>query len=87
MGKLLSKSVKNKADTLHELYKDKFTENFDQNKQFFNSLSIPYSKKVRNLLVGYITRTIMQQKRLQELQAKALQPVAPVAREAAPVKA
>lgn len=87
MGKLLSKSIKNKADTLLELYKEKFNDNFENNKRMFNEFKIPYSKKVRNLLIGYITRLIVQQKKLQALQAKALQPPAPVPKEALVQKA
>ena len=56
MGKAVPKGIKTKANTLVKLYKDKFSIDFEKNKKFIDSLSLPLPKLTRNLLAGFITK-------------------------------
>jgi len=56
MGKILTSGLKNKALEVYKLYPDKFSTDFDHNKQVLNELEIPFSKKVRNVIAGYLCR-------------------------------
>ena len=56
MGKAVPKGIKSKANTLVKLYKDKFSIDFEKNKKFIDSLSLPLPKLTRNLLAGFITK-------------------------------
>lgn len=56
MGKAVPKGIKSKANTLVKLYKDKFSADFEKNKKFIDSLSLPLPKLTRNLLAGFITK-------------------------------
>ena len=65
MGKILTKTLKNKALEVHAVFTDKFNDNFEDNKQFMRSLELPYSKKVQNVMSGFLTRHV---KKLQKIQ-------------------
>ena len=56
MGKAVPKNIKSKANTLLAMYPSEVSEDFDKNKQFINSLGMPLSKEVRNLIAGFLTR-------------------------------
>ena len=56
MGKLLSKSIKSKAETLLELYKEKFNTDFENNKRKVEELTDVRSRMMRNRIAGYVTR-------------------------------
>ncbi|MFH1588808.1 MAG: 30S ribosomal protein S17e [Candidatus Diapherotrites archaeon] len=57
MGKAVPKRIKLIARQLMEKFPDKFSaKNFDKNKEFINSLTLPIAKHTRNLVAGYITR-------------------------------
>jgi ribosomal protein S17E len=58
MGKAVPRGIKSKAATLMKLYSDKFGVDFEKNKQFLNSLDLPFSKLTRNLLAGYISKQL-----------------------------
>ena len=55
MGKSVPKGVKTKAEILMEESKD-FSKDFEKNKEIINSMDLGFSKKIRNLVAGYITR-------------------------------
>jgi len=57
MGKQIIRILKNKADKLREIYPDKFSEDFEKNKDFLKTLDVfDYSKQDRNLCAGYLSR-------------------------------
>jgi len=39
-----------------ESHRDKFTEDFEKNREILNGLIITQSKKLKNIIAGYITR-------------------------------
>jgi len=39
-----------------ELHRDKFTDSFEKNREILNRLIIAESKKLKNIIAGYITR-------------------------------
>ena len=56
MGRIKTKLIKRTTKKLVNMHEDDFTENFDENKQrVMKHAEIP-SKKVRNVIAGYITR-------------------------------
>ena len=56
MGRISTKKVKRIGNDLLENYGDDFTTDFDKNKVAVEAvLSVP-SKKLRNTIVGYVTR-------------------------------
>ncbi|MCD6523014.1 MAG: 30S ribosomal protein S17e [Candidatus Diapherotrites archaeon] len=57
MGKQMSKVLKAKAIKLFSMFPDKFTTDFEKNKQILDEYKIfSYSKVDRNIVAGYITR-------------------------------
>ncbi|MBS3061226.1 MAG: 30S ribosomal protein S17e [Candidatus Diapherotrites archaeon] len=56
MGKAVPKGLKSKAEFLLSQFDDKFSVDFEKNKEVFNELKIPLTKVNRNILLGYITR-------------------------------
>lgn len=55
MGSIRGKWIKKMATNLLELYPDKFTKDFDKNKQALNELGLIDDKSVRNKVAGLIT--------------------------------
>lgn len=62
MGRIRTKDVKDLARDLHEAYPDRFSPDFDQNKQVIGELKIVEgkSKRFRNRVAGYIVRIACQ---------------------------
>ncbi|MEM5820940.1 MAG: 30S ribosomal protein S17e [Candidatus Aenigmatarchaeota archaeon] len=58
MGRVRTRDIKNLALKILEAHRDKFTADFEKNKQIINQLYYFYSKKIRNKIVGYITKLI-----------------------------
>lgn len=58
MGKVRTRTVKRLARELLKNYPDKFTANFEENKNVLKSLAEFSSKRLRNRVAGYITRLI-----------------------------
>lgn len=56
MGRIKSTYVKSSARKLYGKDKEGFSDNFDKNKEIFAKLAKVPSKKMRNSVVGYITR-------------------------------
>ncbi|MBI4447928.1 30S ribosomal protein S17e, partial [Candidatus Woesearchaeota archaeon] len=53
---------------LIELYADRFRKEFDENKKSFQGVLTYKSKKIRNVIAGYITRAM--KKREQDITTK-----------------
>lgn len=58
MGRVKSKAVKRDAMMIYESEPDSFTESFDENKQKVEEHAEISSKKLRNVIAGYITRIV-----------------------------
>ena len=56
MGKVRIAAVKKVARELVERYPDKFTTNYDSNKTVLADLVDAKTKRLRNRVVGYVTR-------------------------------
>ncbi|GAG68260.1 unnamed protein product [marine sediment metagenome] len=55
MGSIKGKWIKKMATKLIELYPDKFTNDFEKNKQAVNELELIEDKSVRNKVAGLLT--------------------------------
>lgn len=55
MGRIKTSFIKHIGKELYEKHSDKFTTNFSKNKEIVKQLIDIKSKKLRNVLVGYIT--------------------------------
>lgn len=60
MGRIAPTPVKRAARKLFAYYKDKFTGDFTKNKLVVSELSEISSKKLRNVVAGYVTRLVKQ---------------------------
>ncbi len=58
LGKVKTEHIKHLAKDLMLRFPDKFSSNFDANKQAVDMLTRGATTKVRNQVAGYITRTI-----------------------------
>ena len=56
MGKVRTETVKRAARELVERFPDRFTNEYEANKLAVNGLLRSPSKKLRNLIAGYVTR-------------------------------
>jgi len=72
MGKVRPLYIKRTARQLLDMYSDRFTENFDENKKAVAELTNITSKRVRNRVAGYITRLAKRKRKLEEMAAKAV---------------
>jgi len=61
LGNVRPEHVKRIARELLRLYADKFTVNFDDNKEAIQSLTNISSVKLRNRVAGYVTRLMTMQ--------------------------
>ncbi len=58
MGKVRPEKVKKVARELLKRYPDKFTADFENNKQVLGTLIKKTSTKLRNRIAGYVTRLV-----------------------------
>ncbi|MEM4662781.1 MAG: 30S ribosomal protein S17e [Candidatus Diapherotrites archaeon] len=58
MGKAVPKIIKNRAKELLKLYPDKFTTDFEKNKNFLKSIKVQLTKLELNLTASYIARLV-----------------------------
>ena len=58
MGRIKTQLVKRVSHELIEGKEEKFTKDFDENKKIINSMADVPSKKIRNIVAGYVTRLI-----------------------------
>ncbi|RLI97965.1 MAG: 30S ribosomal protein S17e [Candidatus Aenigmatarchaeota archaeon] len=62
MGRIKTISVKTLADELVQRQSDKFTTDFSKNKETLQVIKPIKSKKIRNVLAGYITKKMKANK-------------------------
>jgi small subunit ribosomal protein S17e len=55
MGRIKTSFVKNIGQDMFEKYSTKFSTDFEKNKKVVNSIAEVKSKKMRNIIAGYIT--------------------------------
>ena len=56
MSRVKTTTIKNKGQKLFKKHNDKFTSDFKKNKEIIKEVAYIPSKKIRNILAGYITR-------------------------------
>ena len=56
MGRIKTTFIKRRTKELYKLHGDKFTTDFNQNKELTGQYVDVASKKLRNIVAGYITR-------------------------------
>ena len=56
MGNIRPSTIKRVARELVDRYGDMFNEDFDHNKEVVSKLTDVQTKRLRNLLAGYVTR-------------------------------
>jgi len=56
MGRIKTMLIKRTANKLIKKYPDKFTEKFNENKKLIEEVAEIGSKKLRNVVAGYVTR-------------------------------
>ena len=61
MGRIRPGFVKRQAQQLLDMNRDKFTSKFDENKKALEPLAEFPTKKLRNLIAGYITKEIKKE--------------------------
>jgi len=61
MGRIKTRLVKSITHSLLEEYRDRFSANYEENKIKVSELVDVKSKKLRNIIAGYITRIIKAQ--------------------------
>ena len=62
MGRIKTAMIKSVTLKLYNKNKDLFKEKFDDNKLILNDLIKTESKKLRNIIAGYLTRLVKQEK-------------------------
>jgi ribosomal protein S17E len=63
MGKAMSNAIKTKAKIVLSEFKEQLGTDFTKNKTFLKKINLPLSKLTINLMAGYITRIIKQEKK------------------------
>ena len=58
MGQIKTMYVKNLARKLIEIFPDKFTKNFEKNKEWIDKVVQLESKTIRNKVAGYLTHLV-----------------------------
>lgn len=61
MGRIKTKLIKAKTREFLEAYPDRFSKDFNENKQAIQELSDVASKKMRNAIAGYLVRKKREQ--------------------------
>ncbi len=67
MGNIRSTQIKTLSDRLIEIYPDKFSIDFNKNKEAVDELISLESKSQRNKIAGFITHTIEKMGRLKAI--------------------
>ncbi|MGB9675317.1 MAG: 30S ribosomal protein S17e [Candidatus Nanoarchaeia archaeon] len=62
MGRIRPGFVKRQAQELLTLHQNKFSSNFESNKKVLNEIAEFPTKKLRNLIAGYITKEMKKAK-------------------------
>ena len=61
MGRIKTKPVKSAGNALFEKYGQQFSKDFEKNKAVLPQVAEVRSKKIRNILAGYLTHKAKQQ--------------------------
>ena len=61
MGRIKTQLVKRVALKLMQSYPEKFKKDFKENKTLVMEVSEIHSKKIRNIIAGYLTRLVRQE--------------------------
>ena len=64
MGRIKTRAVKRISEELVKDYFDEFTETFDDNKEIVEKYADIPSKKLRNIITGYVTRLVKSKETL-----------------------
>ena len=56
MGRIKTQQIKSKGDQLFERHGSAYTDDFEANKKLVEKHATVKSKKLRNILAGYLTR-------------------------------
>lgn len=62
MGRIKSTAIKNLAREILEDHGDKFTTEFGKNKEIIGKVKKIESKKIKNVVAGYITKEVRRKK-------------------------
>ena len=65
MGRIKSTFVKSSGQKIYQKAEAEFTENFDNNKEIVKKHADIPSKRLRNSIVGYITRLVKKQEKVE----------------------
>lgn len=58
MGRIKTQQIKSKGNELYDLHGKRFSKDFDENKKVLEQVATVHSKKLRNILAGYLTRKV-----------------------------
>ncbi|MEM2954499.1 MAG: 30S ribosomal protein S17e [Candidatus Nanoarchaeia archaeon] len=61
MGRIRPNFVKRQAQQILATHINKFVTNFDENKKILTEIAVFPTKKLRNLIAGYITKELKKQ--------------------------
>jgi len=64
MGRIKTAAIKRVSLEIFRRYKDRFTTNFDENKAILDQVADIKSKRLRNVIAGYITRLIKRKDKI-----------------------
>jgi len=56
MGRVKTLPIKRTTQEIFEKFGDRVTGDYVKNKEFLNSIAEIHSKKIRNIIAGYLTR-------------------------------
>ena len=60
MGRIKTQMTKRASLALYRDHKEEFKQNFEENKEIVSKLADIPSKKIRNIIAGYITRLVKE---------------------------
>ena len=64
MGRIKTKPIKRVTEELVKNYFDEFSETFEENKSIVEKHADIPSKKLRNIITGYVTRLVKSKERI-----------------------
>ncbi len=67
MGRIKTMLIKRTVNSLMTKYPDRFKDDYEENKKLVEDVAEIRSKKLRNVIAGYLTRLVKVQKREQIL--------------------
>ncbi len=61
MGRIKTVLIKRKTRELLKMHGDKFSPEFEKNKEIVSKMTATQSKKLRNIIAGYVTRLVKKE--------------------------